>query len=181
MHGPTSQLVRYNFSILESFYNDISTVLNALKNKSLVFLTRDWNVKVGKKIKQNASDNCIGSFASGVRNNSGQHLIASTSHCLVICKLQVEKYNIFKNANKTNNKSYNTFQLIKSEETRNVYQQQFHENLWENIQVNITDAATKILHGKARAKLIDILESFLREDEMHIIRILFSNTTLDIK
>ena len=92
-----------------------------------------------------------------------------------------KKHNIFKNANKTNNKNYNTFQLIKSEETRNVYQQQFHENLWENIQVNITDAATKILHGKARAKLIDILESFLREDEMRIIRILFSNTTLDIK
>ena len=32
-----------------------------------------------------------------------------------------------------------------------------------------------------RTKLIEIVESFLREDEMRIIRILFSNTTLDIK
>ena len=32
-----------------------------------------------------------------------------------------------------------------------------------------------------RTKLIEILESFLREDEIPIIRILLSNTTLDIK
>ena len=32
-----------------------------------------------------------------------------------------------------------------------------------------------------RTKLIEILESFLREDEIRIIRILLSNTTLDIK
>ena len=42
---------------------------------------------------------------------------------LVICKLQVEKYNIFKNVNKTHSKSYNTIQLTKSEETKNAYQQ----------------------------------------------------------
>ena len=32
-----------------------------------------------------------------------------------------------------------------------------------------------------RAKLTEILESFLREDEIHLIRIFLSNTTLDIK
>ena len=32
-----------------------------------------------------------------------------------------------------------------------------------------------------RTKLVEILESFLREDEILIIRILLSNTTLDIK
>ena len=189
MYAPTSRLVGDYVSALENFYNDVSTVLNELKNKSLVFLTGDRNAKVGKKFKQRASDNCIGSFARGVRNNSGQHFVdfcainnlfisntafqhkaayittwenkrvyskdltkiitvcnqidylpcsqkikhilinarsfsrteTSSDHHLVICKLQVEKYNILKNVNKTHSKSYNTFQLIKSEETKNAY------------------------------------------------------------
>ena len=75
MYAPTSQLVKDDVSVLESFYNDASAVFNELKNKSLVFLTGDWNAKVGNKMRQHASDNCIGSFARGVRNNSGQHLV----------------------------------------------------------------------------------------------------------
>ena len=76
----------------------------------------------------------------------------SSDHRLVICKLQLEKYIIFKNANKTHSKSYNTFQLKQSEETKNSYHQQLHENLctmecnsWENIWASITDAATKTI------------------------------------
>ena len=76
----------------------------------------------------------------------------SRDHRLVICKLQVENYNIFRNANETHSKSYITFQLIKSEETKNAYQQQLRENLckmectsWENIRASITDAATKTI------------------------------------
>ena len=53
----------------------------------------------------------------------------SSDHRLVICKMQVEKHNIFKDASKTHSKSYNTFQLIKSEETKNVYQKQLHKNV----------------------------------------------------
>ena len=189
VYAPTSQLVRDDVSVLESFYNYVSAVLNELKNKSLVFLTGDWNAKVGKKIKQHASDSCIGSFGRGVRNNSGQHLAnfcavnnlvisntafqhkaahittwenkqvhpnnltrtmevynqidyilcsekikhtlingrsfsgaeTSSDHRLVIWKLQVEKHFIFKNTNKTHSKSYNTFQFIKPEETKNAY------------------------------------------------------------
>ena len=176
LYVPTNQLVRDDVSVLESFYNDVGTVFNELKNKSLVFLTGHWNSKVGKKIKQHASDDCIGSFARGVRKNSGQHLVdfcainnlfisntafqhkgahittwcnkrvhpkdlmrtitvynqieainarsfsraeTSSDHRLVICKLQVQKYNIFKNANKTHS---NIIQLIKSDETKNAYQ-----------------------------------------------------------
>ena len=55
----------------------------------------------------------------------------SNDHCLVMCKLQAEKYNIFKNESETHSKSYNTFKVIKSEETKNAYQQQLHENLCE--------------------------------------------------
>lgn len=69
-----------------------------------------------------------------------------------MCKLQAEKYNIFKNESKTHSKNYNTFKLIKSEETENAYQQQLHENLCEiectsceNIRASITDAATKTI------------------------------------
>ena len=179
VYAPTTQLAKDDASVLENFYSDVSTVLNELKNKSLVFLTGDWNAKVGKKIKQNASGNCIGSFARGVRNNSGQHLVnfgafnnlflsntafqhkaahittwehkrvnpkdltktiqkqkikhslinarsfsgteISSDHRLVNCKLEAENYSISKTKHKTHSKSYNTFQLIKSEETKNAY------------------------------------------------------------
>ena len=49
VHAPTSQLVRDDVSVLQNFYNNISTILNELKNKSLVFSTGDWNAKVGKR------------------------------------------------------------------------------------------------------------------------------------
>ena len=49
VYAPTSQFVRDDVSVLESFYNDVSAVLNELKNESLVFLTGDWNAKVGKR------------------------------------------------------------------------------------------------------------------------------------
>lgn len=44
-----SQLFRDDVSLLANFYNDLSTVPNELKNRSLVFLTADWNAKVGKQ------------------------------------------------------------------------------------------------------------------------------------
>ena len=50
VYAPTNQLVR-DVSVLGNFYNDINTVLNEIENKSFVFLTGDWNAKVGKKIK----------------------------------------------------------------------------------------------------------------------------------
>ena len=40
---------------------------------------------------------------------------------------------------------------------------------------------TSVFDTIKRMKLIETLESFLREDELRIIRILLSNTTLDIK
>ena len=39
---------------------------------------------------------------------------------------------------------------------------------------------TSVFYTIKRTNLIEILESFLREDEIRIIRILLSNTTLDI-
>ena len=54
--------------------------------------------------------------------------------------------------------------------------QKFHEEIMI-IGIDVTSAFDTI----KRTKLIDILESFLREDEISIIRILLSNTTLDIK
>ena len=73
------------------------------------------------------------------------------------CHLQTASRKIkhLQNANKTQlekNTTNKTFQLIKSEETKNAYQQQSHENLckmecnsWENIRASITDAATKTI------------------------------------
>ena len=74
MYTQTNQPVR-DVSVLKNFYNDVSAVLDELVFLSFVFLTVDWNTKVGKKIKQYASDNCIGRFARSVQNNSGQHLV----------------------------------------------------------------------------------------------------------
>ena len=45
VYEPTSKLARDDVSVLENFYNDVSTVLNELKNKSLVFLMRTGTPK----------------------------------------------------------------------------------------------------------------------------------------
>ena len=49
LYAPTSHLVRDDLSVLESFYNDVGTVLNELKNKSLVFLTGTGTLKQEKR------------------------------------------------------------------------------------------------------------------------------------
>ena len=46
VYPPTSQLVRDDVSVIENFYNNVSTVLNEHKNKSLIFLIGGWNAKV---------------------------------------------------------------------------------------------------------------------------------------
>ena len=45
LYALTSHLVRDDLFVLESFYNDVGTVLNELKNKSLVFLTGTGTLK----------------------------------------------------------------------------------------------------------------------------------------
>ena len=73
VYAPTIQLFRNDVSVLDNFYKDASTVLNEVKNESLVFSSEDWNAKLGKNIKHHASDKCIGSFARDVQTNIGQH------------------------------------------------------------------------------------------------------------
>ena len=53
VYAPINQLVRDDVSVPENFYNDVSAVLNELKNKSLLFLTGDWNAKIRKKRSSN--------------------------------------------------------------------------------------------------------------------------------
>ena len=66
---------------------------------------------------------------------------------------------MFKNPNKPHSKTNNTLQLIKSEEIKNAYQQQLHENLckrkctsWEHSLASITDAATKTIDFTQNSK-----------------------------
>ena len=54
------------------------------------------------------------------------------------------------------------------------------QNIQEEIMITGIDM-TSAYDTIQRTKLIEILESFLREDEIRIIRVLLSNTTLDIK
>ena len=66
VYATTSHFVRDDVSVLEKFYKDVTTILNELKNKSLVLSTGDWNAKVRKKIKQYTSNNCIEHFTHSV-------------------------------------------------------------------------------------------------------------------
>ena len=63
----------------------------------------------------------------------------SSDHRLVIYKLQIEKYNIFKNIKQNTQQDLQHLPAYKLEEAKN-YQQELHENLckmectsWENI------------------------------------------------
>ena len=49
VYAPTNHLVTDDVSALSNFYKDVSTVLNELKSKSLLFLI--VKAKVGKKMK----------------------------------------------------------------------------------------------------------------------------------
>ena len=75
VYAPTSELVDQNFTVLENMYNDINNTIDDLENKSMIFLTGDWNSKVGKKTRKDINDSCLGQFSRGIRNNNGQQLI----------------------------------------------------------------------------------------------------------
>ena len=112
------------------------------------------SLKIRRKQRYNQIDYILSSekikhTLISARNFSGTE---TSDHRLVIGKLQVENYDIFKNLNQTHSESYNTFQLIKWEESKNAYQQQLHENLCKmgcssrkNIRAIFIVAATKTI------------------------------------
>ena len=78
----------------------------------------DENKGVYNKIEYILCSEKIKHTIINTRSFSGTE--TSSDPRLVICKLEVEKHKTCKNIRKTQSKSYNTFQFIKSEETENV-------------------------------------------------------------
>lgn len=209
-----------DFTVLENMYNEISNTIDNLKNRSMIFLTGDWNAKVGKKTKKHVNDTCLGQYSRGIRNNSGQHLIdfcninnlfitnsafqhkaahittwenkhvdprnpsksvtiynqidyilcstkikhtlinarsfkgteTSSDHRIVVCKISVKKYNIYRNNKNNHTKKFNIHELAKSQEMQTSYQQNLEAKLsnveisvWKNIETSIINAASETI------------------------------------
>ena len=56
---------------VEWFYEDLQDLLELTPKKDVLFMTRDWNAKVGRK----ETPRVTGKFALGVQNEAGQRLI----------------------------------------------------------------------------------------------------------
>ena len=52
-----------------NFYDQLSTAIDSLENKSVLFIAEDFNAKVGKS-KEKDTYTCLGKFSKGKRNNN---------------------------------------------------------------------------------------------------------------
>ena len=66
VYAPTT-----NAEKAESFYEDLQDVLELIPKKDVLFITGDWNAKVGSQ----ETPGEIGKFGLGVQNEEGQRLI----------------------------------------------------------------------------------------------------------
>ena len=64
--APTS-----NAKEAEQFYEDIQDLLELTPKKDVLFITGDWNAKVGSQ----ETPGVTGKFGFGIRNEAGQRLI----------------------------------------------------------------------------------------------------------
>ena len=56
---------------VERFYEDLQDLLELTPQKDVLFITRDWNSKVGRQ----ETPGVTGKFGLGVQNEAGQRLI----------------------------------------------------------------------------------------------------------
>ena len=64
---------------VERFYEDLQDVVELTPKKDVLFITGDWNAKVGNR----ETPGVTGKFGLGVRNEAGQRLMsfAKRTHC----------------------------------------------------------------------------------------------------
>ena len=67
-YAPTS-----NTEEAERFYEDLQDLLQLTPKKDVLFITGDWNAKVGSK----ETPGVTGKFGLGIRDEAGQRLIKS--------------------------------------------------------------------------------------------------------
>ena len=62
---------------VEWFYEDLQDLLELTSKKDVLFITEDWNAKVGSQ----ETPGVTGKFGLGIRNESGQRLIILPRKC----------------------------------------------------------------------------------------------------
>ena len=67
-YAPTSNAEE---AVVEWFYEDLQDLLELTPKKDVLFITGDWNAKVGSQ----ETPGVTGKFGLGVRNEAGQKLI----------------------------------------------------------------------------------------------------------
>ena len=74
VYAPTSKAEEAK---IEQFYEDLQDPLELIPKKDVLFITEDWNAKVGSQ----ETPGVTGKFGLGIRNESGQRLIILPRKC----------------------------------------------------------------------------------------------------
>ena len=83
-YAPTS-----NTEEAERFYEDLQDLLELTPKKDILFITGDWNTKVGSQV----SPGVTGKIGLGVQNEAGQRLIEfSQENALVIANTLFQQH-----------------------------------------------------------------------------------------
>ena len=73
VYAPQSNITERHLQVTGTFYQQLKTTINQLKNKSLVYAAGDFNAKVGSK---QVGENFIGKYGYGLpRNCNGAFLV----------------------------------------------------------------------------------------------------------
>ena len=72
VYAPQSNITEKHPQITETFYQQLKTTINELKNKSLVYIAEDFNARVGNK---QMGENFIGKYGYGLSRNSNGVLL----------------------------------------------------------------------------------------------------------
>ena len=89
VYAPTSNAEEAE---VERFYEDLQDLLELTPKKDVLFITGDWNAKVGSQETPGVTGN-FGKFGLGVQNEAGQRLIEfSQENALVIKNTLFQKH-----------------------------------------------------------------------------------------
>ena len=79
---------------VEQFYEDLQVLLELTPKKDVIFITGDWNAKVGRQ----ETPGVTGKFGLGVQNEAGQRLIEfcqENAHVIVNTLFQQHKRRLY--------------------------------------------------------------------------------------
>ena len=86
VYGPTSNAEEAE---VEWFYEDLQDLLELTPKKDVLFITEDWNAKVGSQ----ETPGITGKFGLGVQNEAGQRLIEfCQENALVIANMLFQQH-----------------------------------------------------------------------------------------